>query len=207
LWIAEDFWVLRFRLMVKRGPWLADALQRYPDIVEKEIGAQHVGKKIVPCVLHSLPYSRLDPIDGVYFTDASTLKRFLEQEYFRVKVPHRIGNATLLHRTALKKFWKGDEPTADDLIRELAEPFPLKLSVNHLGMTQIDFAISNTEEVIAPELTRKPMTTRSACEAVGANADAVLQEIAEISQQPQKLRQKVVKRRRGAVRKRCKGSK
>jgi hypothetical protein len=22
LWIAEDFWVLRFRLMVKRGPWL-----------------------------------------------------------------------------------------------------------------------------------------------------------------------------------------
>jgi len=57
-------------------------------------------------------------------------------------------------------------------------------------MTQIDFAISNTEEVIAPELTRKPMTTRSACEAVGANADAVLQEIAEISQQAQKLRQK-----------------
>src|SRR6476646_6629992 len=22
LWIAEEFWVLRFRLMVKRGPWL-----------------------------------------------------------------------------------------------------------------------------------------------------------------------------------------
>jgi len=21
LWIAEEFWVLRFRLMVKRGPW------------------------------------------------------------------------------------------------------------------------------------------------------------------------------------------
>jgi hypothetical protein len=21
LWIVEDFWVLRFRLMVKRGPW------------------------------------------------------------------------------------------------------------------------------------------------------------------------------------------
>jgi hypothetical protein len=21
LWIAEDCWVLRFRLMVKRGPW------------------------------------------------------------------------------------------------------------------------------------------------------------------------------------------
>jgi hypothetical protein len=33
LWIAEDFWVLRFRLMVKRGPW------RRPQASEGE--AQH----------------------------------------------------------------------------------------------------------------------------------------------------------------------
>ena len=51
---------------------LADALQRYPDIVAKELGAEHAGKKIVACVLHSLPYSRLEPINGVYFTDASS---------------------------------------------------------------------------------------------------------------------------------------
>jgi Nuclease-related domain len=71
---------------------LANALAQYPDIVEKEIGVRHVGKKVIPCVLHSLPYSRLDPIDGVYFTDASTLTRFLQQEYFRVKC--RTGSGT-----------------------------------------------------------------------------------------------------------------
>jgi hypothetical protein len=126
---------LEVHSQAKQATRLANALVQYPDIIEKEIGAQHVGRKVIPCVLHSLPFSRLDPLDGVYFTDASTLTRFLQQEYFRVKVPHRIGNATLLHRTALKKFWKGDKPTADDFIRELAKPFPLELSMNHLEMT------------------------------------------------------------------------
>ncbi|MET4252976.1 NERD domain-containing protein [Bradyrhizobium sp. LA6.7] len=197
--VSVYYFDLEIRSQAKQAARLADALRKYPDIVEKEIGAQYVGKEVVASVLHSLPYSRLEPIDGVYFTDASTLIRFLEQEYFRVKVPHRIGNATLLHRTALKKFWKGDKPTADDLRRELAEPFPLKLSVEHLEMTQIDFAISQTEAVIAPEITRKPMTTRSACEAVGVDADAVINEIMEISGQSDKLRKKVGKRRAGSA--------
>jgi hypothetical protein len=183
----------------KQAARLADALRTYPDIVEKELGPQHVGKEVIACVLHSLPYSRLEPIDGVYFTDASTLIRFLEQEYFRVKVPHRIGNATLLHRTALKKFWKGDKPSAADLRQALAEPFPLKLSVEHLDLSQVDFAISQTEAVVAPEITRRPMTTRSACEAVGVDADAVLKEIMDISRQAGRLRKKVGKRRGRAL--------
>src|SRR6266478_9452300 len=74
----------------------------------------------------------------------------------------------------------------EDFIRELAEPFPLKLSVEHLQLTQHKFAISSSEEVLAPELTRKAMTTRSVCEAVGADPDAVFKEIAEISQQAQR---------------------
>ena len=93
------------------------------------------------------------------------------------------GNATLLHRTALKKFWNGDKPTADDFIRELAKPFPLELSMNHLELMEFEFAVSSSEEAVTTELTRTPMTTRSVCEAVGADPDAVFREIAEISQQ------------------------
>jgi hypothetical protein len=195
--VQAYYFDLEVQSQARQAARLAEALQRYPDLVEKELGAGHVGKKIVPCVLHSLPYSRADPIDGVYFTDASSLTRFLQQEYFRVKVEHKIGRATLLHRTALKKYWKGDKPTADDLMRELIEPFALNLSVDHLEMTQLDFAISSKEEVIMPELTRKPLTTRSACEAVGADADVALREIAEVTRQARWARKKVAKRRTG----------
>jgi hypothetical protein len=75
----------------------------------------------------------------------------------------------------------------------LAKPFPLELSMNHLELTEFEFAVSSTEEVLTTELTRTPMTTRSVCEAVGADADAVFREIAAISQQARKLRRKVAK--------------
>jgi len=197
--VQTYYFDLEVNSQAKQAARLADALVQYPDIVEKEIGAQHVGKKVIPCVLHSLPYSRLPPLDGVYFTDASTLTRFLQQQYFRVKVPHRIGNATLLHRTALKKFWKGDQPTADDFIRELGRPLPLELSMKPLELTDFKFAISSSEEAVIAELTRTPITTRSVCEAVGADPDAAFREIAEVSQQVRKLQRKVAKATRSKL--------
>jgi hypothetical protein len=174
---------------------LANALTQFPDIIEKEVGAQHVAKKVIPCVLHSLPYSRIGQLEGVYFTDASALTRFLQQPYFWIKVPHQIGSATLLHRTALKKFWKGDKPSADDFFRQLATPLQLDLSMKHLELVQLDFGVSTSEIVVSTELSRTSMTTRSVCEAVGADADAVLQEIAEISERAAQLRKKVAESR------------
>jgi hypothetical protein len=49
-------------------------------------------------------------------------------------VPHRIGEATLLHRTAIKKMWKEEKPTAEDLLKQLEEPFQLELSIKHLEL-------------------------------------------------------------------------
>jgi hypothetical protein len=134
-------------------------------------------------------------LEGVYFTDASALTRFLQQPYFWIKVPHQIGSATLLHRTALKKFWKGDKPSADDFFRQLATPLQLDLSMKHLELVQLDFGVSTSEIVVSTELSRTSMTTRSVCEAVGADADAVLQEIAEISERAAQLRKKVAESR------------
>jgi hypothetical protein len=61
-------------------------------------------------------------------------------------------------------------------------------------MSRVDFAISPTKEVMLPELVRKRMTTRSACEAVGADADIVLKEIAEVSRQSAMVRKEVTRR-------------
>jgi len=144
---------------------LADALVAHPDIIEQEIGAEYAGLKIIPCVLHSLPYSRVDDINGVHFTDWSALTRFFDQPYFRIKVPHRVGNATLLHRTAIRKFWKGETPTADDFLEQLRNPFQLELSMKHLDVKSVQFAVSEPEIVVTPELVRTEMTTRFVSEA------------------------------------------
>lgn len=176
---------------------LADALAAHPDIIEQEMGAEYAGLTIIPCVLHSLPYSRADDIDGVHFTDWSALTRFFDQPYFRIKVPHRVGNATLLHRTAIRKFWKGDTPTADDFLKQLRSPFQLELSMKHLDVTLVQFAVSGLEIVVTSELGRTEMTTRSVSDAVGIDADKVLQEIAAISENVKALRSELERRAGG----------
>ncbi len=178
---------------------LADALVKHPDIIEQEMGAEYASLTIIPCVLHSLPYSRADDIDGVHFTDWSALTRFFDQPYFRIKVPHRVGNATLLHRTAIRKFWSGDTPTADDFLEQLRNPFQLELSMKHLDVTVVQFAVSEPEIVITPELVRTEMTTRSVCEAIGVDADKVLQEIAAISENAKVLRSEMERRAGGSL--------
>ncbi len=170
---------------------LADALAAHPDIIEKEIGIDCADLTIVPCVLHSLPYSRVDELDGAYFTDWSALTRFFDQPYFRIKVPHRIGNVTLLHRTAVRKLWKGDTPTANDFLEQLRSPFQLELSIKHLDVAPVQFAISVSELVVTPDLVRTEMTARSICEVMGVDTDKVLQEIAAVSEKAKAMRSKL----------------
>ena len=123
---------------VKQVQRLTNALISYPDIIRKNMGERYLGMKIVPCVVHSLPYSRMDDVNGVYFTDASSLRRFFEQQYFHVSVPHRVGTSVILHRTAVQKLWEGDEPNVDDFLKQLKEPYQLALSMSHLGMRPVE---------------------------------------------------------------------
>ena len=174
---------------------LADALARYPDIIKQKMGAQYVGMTIVPCVLHSLPYSRIDALDGVYFTDFSVLRRFFDEPHFHIKVARRIGDATAIHPMAIMKLWKGEEPTAEDFLKQLKEPFQLGLLLKHLDKNLLKFNLSEAEIVIAPELVRTNMTTESICKAVGVDAEPVLQEISRFSENVSAIRAELDQRR------------
>ena len=167
---------------VKQVQRLTSALASYPEIIKNNMGKQYLGMKIVPCVVHSLPYSRMGDVDGVYFIDASALRRFFEQRYFHVSVPHRVGASVILHRTALQKLWKGEEPDVDDFLKQLNEPYQLALSMSHLDVRPVESALSETEVVVAYGLIRKEVTIQSVCDFVGSDANTVLQEIAAISE-------------------------
>ena len=170
---------------------LADALKKYPDIIEQELGTKYLGMPVMPCVAHSLPYSRKGAVDGVYVIDAARIRRFFEQPYLRVKVPHRIGNTTLLHRTAVRKFWQGDFPTVKDFLVQLEKPFQLDLLMKHLSVKPLQFPLSDTCTALTHELTREQMSVQSVCDAVGADSANVLQEIDAVSEQAGQMRTKL----------------
>jgi hypothetical protein len=170
---------------------LADALVRYPDIIEKHLGDEYEDWTVVPCVLHSLPYSRAGMFEGAYFTDASALTRFFGEPYFSIQSPHRIGGNTVIDRIAIKKLWQGDRPTAIDFIEHLESPHQLMLAAKHLDVKSIGFELSAIVGATSLELYRTQYTTRSICEAVGCDPGSVDKTIAEHAQMAAEIRQKL----------------
>ena len=175
---------------------LADALRNYPDIIEQELGTKYLGMTIIPCIVHSLPYSRIGAVDGVYFIDSSMLKRFFEQPYIRIKDLHRIGNTNLLHRQVVRKLWGGDFPTVRDFLEQLEKPIQLELAMKHLNVKPQWFPISEKAQVLTRELVCEEMSVQSICNAVGGDTDSVLQEIAAISNEVSVMRAKLDEKHR-----------
>jgi hypothetical protein len=170
---------------------LAKALVDYPDIIQGNIGPEYVGKKIIPCVLHSLPYSRNDADDGVYFLDASALGRFYSERRFHTIIPYKVGNGTIMHRTALKDVWKAEHPTPEALLEQLKHPFQLELSIKHAELAQHNFPVAQSIIVTTFDVSRRPMTTESLCEALRIDPKSVANEVARVSKMVKAVRKKL----------------
>lgn len=172
----------------KQARRLANALVQYPDIVGEQFGMDVNSKTVIPCVVHSLPYSRGEDIDGVYFYDASALRRFFEERHFHVKIPHRVGAATILHRSAVQDMWSADTPSAEDLREQMEKPAQFLLSASHLDLGALCFGLSESECVRTRLLSRREVTAESVCEANGVDPKVVLDEIAMIAEKVAQVR-------------------
>lgn len=175
---------------------LADNLIRHPEILLDEFGVEIVDKKIIACVVNSLPYALPGQVNGVYFTDASGLKRFFQDRYFHMNTQHEIsGELRLLHRSATHSLWDGDKPTPDDLIRQLESPFQLKLMLAHTRLGTKIFPIKPYHAVCVHQFMRAEMSIDSYADVVGVSAQAVRADQAAVRRQVQKLRNKMKKRK------------
>lgn len=168
---------------------LVENLKRYPEILQDHLDVDIKNKTIVPCVLNALPYSLPGPVDGVYFADASALKRFFRERYFHVSTPHRIvENVQVLHRMAVHSLWAGDLPTVEDFMCHLSEPFQIKLMLAHVEVRSQAFSAGGSHLVINHGFARKEMTLESYAMVAGASAKILRAEREEISRQVTKMR-------------------
>jgi hypothetical protein len=175
---------------------LADNLIRHPEILRERFGIEVTEKKVIPCVVHSLPYALPGPVNGVYFTDASGLRRFFQDRYFHMNKQHHISDEIrILHRTATHSLWAGDSPTPDDLIRQLQYPFQLKLMLAHIRMGTRLLPIAPGHAVCVHHFTRTEMSIDSYADVVGVSAQAVRNDLTTVTRQVQKLRKRVKRRK------------
>lgn len=195
--IQAYYFGLEMRSAAKQVKRLAAALRADPSILKEKMGIDVRDKIIVPCVLNALPYSEPGKSDDVYFTDSSALKRFLQERYVHVKTPHRITeHAQILHRVAMRSLWSADQPSAEDLIRQLEEPFQIQLMLEHTELAPVVFPISDTELVAAGQFVRSKTSIESYADAMGVSAQSVRTEMAAVAKEVEKLRAKVKSRTR-----------
>ena len=151
---------------------LAEALTTHPGIIVEKMGAQYVGFNIVPCVLHLLPYSRLGDVDGVYFTDWSAVTRFFTEPTLAIKNIRRISGKTVVTPMVIRKYWAADSPRPEEFLQQLRQSAQLELSIAHLELNPLQFAISEEEVVATGELNRREVSVESAREALGVDPPA-----------------------------------
>lgn len=154
------------RKQVRQVTRLCDSLRAYPEIVEHALGEPLGEREIVPVVLNNLPFARSGTTDGVYFYDYQALNRFFHSRTLGFK-SGRYGQEEPVGQIDVVKIWKGAEPTAEDLIRQLQNPVQLHFNREQTKRDRFSFQLD--ERTIASEsrLYREEITPDIAARIVG----------------------------------------
>ena len=159
---------------------LADALVAYPDILEGLFGPGAAELEIVPCLLSALPMSLLEPIDGVYFTDSSSVTRLFNSPTFNLIAGRKkgVGGGPELHGTGTHRLWAGRMICSDDLMRQLREPIQLELMLRQIGPTLSQGWLGEGTLAITTRMFHQPVST---AQFAGLLRDRAAQKSAEAS--------------------------
>lgn len=105
---------------------LVNGLVSYPEVIKEHFGINVSDYDVVPVILNCMPFSWKGKYKNVYFTDASSLNRFLTSGHINSVVSKSKGKQRVLEKNTVYKLWESETPSADDLIRQFENPIQLQ---------------------------------------------------------------------------------
>jgi hypothetical protein len=188
---AAYYFDVEMQSAVSQVKRLSHALEQYPDILLDRCGIAVADVTVVPCVLNSLPYSREGKVDGVYITDQSALRRFFEQRHVHLIRPHQIdGGKTILHRTAIHRHWKGEQPSPADLIAALEDPYATKVVRGHTLEKCYEVPIDSTKILRLRDYGRSATSLESVLRVSGLDVTGVRREMKMVTRSISKAKRR-----------------
>lgn len=187
--VQAYYFELARRSSAKQVQRLVRALVDYPDILRERFGVEAGDVVIVPCVVNALPYSRIGKVDDVYFTDASALRRFFRDRYFRINQPLLVDDKVrVLHRVNLRSAWSADKPAPEDLIRQFEHPYQVEFIGAHTEVTPMLLPLGSEDAFVVGEFTRKQMTLESIAKFAGVSVQSVHKNLQDVSSQVRSIK-------------------
>lgn len=195
--VQEHHFAHEIRGHARQARRLADALNRWPEILQSEFGRDFSRRTIVPCVLNNLPYARAGDVDGVFFYDWSALTRFFGSGEMNIKTVLTFAKKVKrLHDIPTLRLWSGDRPSPEDLLAQLRDPVQLRIMRHHTRKEVLAFGLDRETIVIAPEFGREDITPRSMAIAAGLDPQKVKLELERAAKRASKSRQREKRRER-----------
>jgi len=153
----------------------------HPELVHGQFGAHTKWSRIVPVVLHSLPWS-FGSSSGVYIYDASALSHLMRKGFTSICAVSKIDihHIQRRHRYPLRK---GKSPTAKELEREMENPNQLRLHA--LGWEQVAQPIPVSDNLVfsIPEWTQRTSTLEEQMIALGSSPEEAARRAKEMNEE------------------------
>ncbi|MFB2728233.1 hypothetical protein ACE02H_12275 [Shewanella mangrovisoli] len=123
---------------------LVNGLVSYPEVIKEHFGINVSDYDVVPVILNCMPFSWKGKYKNVYFTDSSSLNRFLTSGHINAVVSKSKGKHRVLEKNTVYKLWESETPSADDLIRQFEDPIQLQGHLKSRVMDRRWYPSNNT---------------------------------------------------------------
>ncbi|BDE71629.1 hypothetical protein GY15_22850 [Delftia sp. 670] len=138
------FFSLGIRKVVKQVNRLAEGLNKHPDILSVHM-PEAVGKRIVHCVVNSLPFAKFTEENNLHFADEGGISRFFKQSEIGPRKLTQTGLSDIDPASVIAHLWDGDKPTPEDFLRHLRSPIQLAHPIHHMSINPIHIPVGKDE--------------------------------------------------------------
>lgn len=158
------FFSLGIRSVEKQVKRLAEGLKRHPDILSANM-PEAVGKRVVHCVVNSLPFAKFTEENDLHFADEGGIARFFKQSEIGPRKLTQTGLSDIDPKSVIAHLWDGPEPTPEDFLRHLRSPIQLAHVAYHLRANPIQIRVGMEEALQLIEIGQIDKTDDSLREA------------------------------------------
>gem|GEM_PF-1140329 len=138
------FFALGIRSVEKQVKRLAEGLKRHPDILSVNM-PEAVGKRVVHCVINSLPFAKFTEENDLHFADEGGIARFFKQSEIGPRKFTQTGVSDIDPESVIAHLWDGPKPTPEDFLRHLRSPIQLAHVAYHLRAKIIQIPVGMEE--------------------------------------------------------------
>lgn len=145
------FFSLGIRSVENQVKRLAEGLKRHPDILSVNM-PEAVGKRVVHCVVNSLPFAKFTEENDLHFADEGGIARFFKQSEIGPRKFTQTGVSDIDPESVIAHLWDGPEPTPEDFLRHLRSPIQLAHVAHHLRAKPIQIPVGMEEALQLTEI-------------------------------------------------------